>query len=321
MQEKARDVIHINDFGGVADSSGADNAAALNNAAAEAVSSGVMQIDMDGALYYFATQPAAFTSGITLVGRGKRKTHLVRNYTAQSVTEAFLDWTGSVTAADGGGLRNCIPYAATGTTSGAAIKLTAASASSRPGHMSFLGGEVSGVGTWAYAIYADGSGVTTAGAQGIRDITFMDFGLFNCTTKTILVKNAVNWHFVALSTFTGSGNAPDITVDGGGASDSNSQGVYFSGLNHGGAITVQNCNETFFSAARAASLTIDSTATNGSYVGYLAAAPTNGSTSWHVLYTKSGIGVAISGAITAISLAGTGSRTVVADANGLLSAP
>jgi len=300
---KMADHLHIKDYGGVVDSSaaGAANVTAIDLAAAAAVSLGVREIWFDEGLYYFASKPATFTSGVTLVGRGKRTTYLVANYTRGSATTAFLEWDGSVVAADGGGTRNCVVYAGTGTTSGVGIKMTAASSTSRPGHMAFENGEITGDGTWAYDIYCDASGVTTSGSQGCRDVSFVNFDLFNATTKTMLLKNAINWRFLGLSTFTGSGSTPDITIDGGGASDSNSTGVHFASLNHQGGITVQNANEVTFAGARATNLTIESTGTNISYIGYLGNAPTNNSTQAHVIYTKSGVGAAVSGIFTALN--------------------
>ena len=268
---KLADHIHIKDYGGVVDSAaaGAANVTALNNAAADAVTLGVREIWFDEGLYYFASAPSAFTSGITLVGRGKRTTYLVKNYTESTATDAFLEWNGASVSADGGGLRNAIVYASGTNPGGAAIKLSGSSDSARAGHMSFVGVEVSSASgsEWNYCLYSDGSAITTAGSQGIRDVTFTDLTLFNADTKTMHVLNAVNWHFGGTACFQGSGATPDITVDGGGASDSNSQGVYFAGLNCGGNITLQNCNKVILTGALCSTLTVASTATNGAYQG------------------------------------------------------
>ena len=284
VQTELRRRFHIAQYGGVVDSSasGAANVTALNNCVTAAVADGVREIHFDEGLYYFASAPSVFAVGITLVGMGKRTTGLVRNYTPASTTTPFLEWTGATTAADGGGLRNVYLYAGTGTTSGAAIVLTAASSSSRPGHMSFVGLEVSGTGTWAHTIYSDATGVTDAGSQGIRDITFTDCELFNATTKTIHVKNAVNWKFISLGVFQGDGNAPDITIDGGGTAASNSTGVFFDGLNNGGSVTFQNADIFALSSSYVSTLTIESTATNGAYHGIPPATLTVNSTSFKI---------------------------------------
>lgn len=310
VQDKLRDKIHIKDFGGVFDSpsSGAENVIALNNAAVAAASRGILEIEFDAGFYYLDSAPDVFTTGIVLVGKGKRATILVRNYSAGSSTESFLEWDGSEETANSGGMRNIIAYAGLGTTGGVAIKLSGTAADSRAGHMTFASSTVSGEGTWDYGIYSDGSAITTAGSQGIRVVTFLDFEIFNATTKSIYIKNAVNWQFLGVQLFEGLGAAPDVTIDGGGTADSNSTAVYFSGLQCGGSITVQNSNTVHFAASSTIDLTIASTADNGTYIGRVGNAPTNNSTSFGVVYSKSSIGVGLSGIVTATDgiLFGTG---------------
>lgn len=283
--------VSITDFGGKPDDSSFDNTAALNAAVACCVTNGFRQIFFPFcASWYFKTQPAVIPSGIQLIGEHERA-FLVRDYTAGSNTEAFLQWDGSTASGTerdkGGGMQRLGILSGSGTTLGAAINIVGASTTSRDGWMTFRDVVISGVGSFFFGVRIDGTNITTAGAQGMRDIAFANLTVFRCSGAHVQVSNGVNVSFRGLAVLDGGlGGTPLVNITGAGAATSNSNDVHVSNLNCGGNLTIQQCVSVSVVGRVIGTLTIDVSATNVSFIG-TANAVTNTSTTATVLDTAS----------------------------------
>ena len=265
--------VSIEDFGGKENDATYDNSAALNAAAAYQLAKGYNRILIpgDGSTWYFNTKPAPFTNGILIEGESPRS-FLVRNYTAGSSPEAFLQWTGSAggggDAVKGGGMRQIGILAASGTTLGSAIDIAGTTTVYRPGYMAFEDVVITGVGSFDYGIHIDGTAITTSGSQGQRDINLRSVEIFNCAVCHLYAANVVHLYGVGVGIFQGGlGGTPLVHITGGGTATTNTNDVYVLGLECEGNITIDNCLNVHLQGRASGTFTSTSTAVNISFIG------------------------------------------------------
>ena len=155
----------------------------------------------------------------------------------------------------------------------------------RSNHMVFENIIVSGTGSWQRCVNVDGSQHTTGGSQGIRNITFTNCEFFGADEagEGLVFKNVVQLMMIGCYIQQGAGSAtPSIHVTGtggGGSSTSSSQNVVITGVELGGDLILDNCNKVFISGNISGDVTIASTATNVTIMGFVGGTITNSSAS------------------------------------------
>jgi hypothetical protein len=296
--------VSIEMFGGKVGDPATDNTPFLNAAYAYCKRSGIREIRfLKAGKYYFNTKPSKFGCGIKLVGPSARA-FLVRNYSvtttyyptstvANLIADAFLCWDGSDYVAlgsdndlnKGEGMRNLGVYAGTGTTGGIAIALTGTDTNNRGGYGLFENVVISGAGEFAGGYIVDGSQITTAGSQGIRDITAEGLYIFRCRTEHMRLKNACHHTYSQLVISDGGlGVTPKLQVNGDGTAAGNSTNVVITSLDCYGNISLTTCTEIVISG-RTNTFDDTSSATNSIFTGYIATTFSNNSQTLRIVRT------------------------------------
>jgi hypothetical protein len=223
---------------------------------ADVVTQNIREIRFPAGKFMFNSKPAAIPNGVILTApysAGTTFTYgatLVANYTESTPTNGFLTWDGAnSTFGGGGGLDGFDIQKATTFTGGVAIKLIGTTTTARPSFMRFANLRVSGDnsgggGTWNYNVYVDGSAITTASNQGIRDVHFSNCYFFNATqsSQSIYLNNAVHFYFNGCGVITGNGSNTGVTITGASATaTTQSQNVYLNGVEVTGTIIYDFC--------------------------------------------------------------------------------
>lgn len=240
-------------------------------------------IEFDEDFYIFNSKPAAIEAGVQLRGAGSSLTVFQRNY-----SEAGGDDVGFITlegdGANGAKLVGIQLRALDGTSGGTML----VEHTDDPAGFHLYEDVVityAGSGTYVWAFQSDGVGNTTAGSQGMRDTRFQDCFFFkgNGASGGAKINNAVNMR----GSFWTNGN---ITITGGGASDSNSNTMNLH-VQCLATLTVEKATSVVISGS-VQSLTFESTATNCAFIGVVTGGSfTNSSTSCAVIAATGGVSI------------------------------
>jgi hypothetical protein len=177
-------------------------------------------------------------------------------------------------------VRDLIIWKAITRTGGTAIKFTGASTALRAGFPMVDNVRITGDGTWSHGIVVDGTAMTGAGTQGLRDCTLRNTWVFNTTVadKSIWVKNGAQFSMIGGGIVDGLGANSGMTITGAAGATSTSQNVSGAGVYIGGTLTLDYVNNFAlegFVVGGAVSITAN--ATNGDVNGRFAGAVTNAS--------------------------------------------
>lgn len=238
--------------------------------------------------YFFNSKPNSIPNNVSLIGPYTPGSAfpfgaaLVANYTESTATNGFLTWDGTnaATLGTGGGVQGLLLWKATGKTGGSAIARTGTTTTVRAGRGMFRDVRISGDGTWNKGIYIDGSAITNAGSQGLRDDTFYNVQVFNTTdtNQSIHVINGVHLMFTGVLINTGAGSNIGMTITGASGSTSMSQQIYMANCEIGGNLALDFVNNLVAASTNITgtlSSTVNTTASvfNGTAGTY---SPTNG---------------------------------------------
>lgn len=248
--------------------------------------------------YYFNSRPNAFDFGIRIIGQQPRS-FLVRNYTESNAYSAldpttlgdasFMRWNGGAYAElgndtghpKGGGLENVGLMAPNGTSGGVAIGMYGSDDNNRAAFLDLKNVTVTGEGTgeWDRGWIVDGGNLTTAGTPGIRNVSFEAAYIWRCRTTHVRFRNAVHLsgHLLSLNDG-GLGVTPELSINGTGTANGDSESVHIHGLDCYGNVTMVNCTDVHI-YGRCSGFSNASSVTNSTYHGFIANAFTNNSAS------------------------------------------
>jgi hypothetical protein len=208
--------------------------------------------------------------------------HIFVDYTEGVAENAAIlfDGAGAATNGNGCAVRDLIIWKAITRVGGTAIKFTGSSTALRAGFPMVDNVRITGDGTWSHGIVVDGTAMTGAGTQGLRDCTLRNTWVFNTTVadKSIWVKNGAQFSMIGGGIVDGLGANSGMTITGAAGATSTSQNVSGAGVYIGGTLTLDYVNNFAlegFVVGGAVSITAN--ATNGDVNGRFSGAVTNAS--------------------------------------------
>lgn len=211
---KLKQIIYIEDFGGVAGDAAVDNSVPLFNAAMAASANGQSgEVWFTNGNYNFSN-PVNNMPKVTLRGSGKNGTLLTRNFNAGSAGVGLLNYTGASAS-----VGHMTIKSAAGVTGGCLISLISGATNSSPDFSTFdnLYLSYGSANSYANCVYINGSARTDN--IGVRDVTFSNCDLFGGTQGTVYADTSVNLRLDG-SFFKGASDSGQITVTSSGVNDS-----------------------------------------------------------------------------------------------------
>lgn len=208
----ANNLINMKDFGAVPDQGSAlDIAPPLNCALTFARNHKLRAIYFGYGTYTFNTAPQAIDFPITIVGDGKGRTYLSRNYRASVRSEGLLTFVASSRApsgprsSSGSSVSNLGIVAAKSSLHGSAISLIA-DPSTAMGFFLFANLYLSAEpgGNWDVTVNVDGS-ARTQDPIGVRDVDFQNCSVFGAADWALLLEGVVAFNFIGGGIFQAGG--------------------------------------------------------------------------------------------------------------------
>lgn len=208
LAQWAADLPFIEDFGGgvgVADNTPAHNLAYAN---------GNGYKFRTGGSYTFATAPGIMSKDFFILGAeaGGVQTTVTRTYSEATPTRGLFSWTAGQAY-----ISNLkILSFGSGVTGGAAVSLIPSVAPAAAMFVSLSDVRItaagSGVSTWAYSIYADGSALTSP--LGLRSACFKNVTCFGATTRAVFLKSVVHFDWFGGSVDSAGGTDGSLEITG-----------------------------------------------------------------------------------------------------------
>ncbi len=178
-------------------------------------------------------------SGIVMEGLGSQASKFVVDVNAGTL----FNFTGAA-GFTGGGVRGIGGFLEDGhPTSNAEIMRLDGDGTGQPDQFVVEDLYFSRIGTsfWANGLVLNGMDRTSP--QGTRIGTIRNFQIFCCRISGIGIYNAVGWTMENIGTYAGTGTGNDVTISGGGASNTNSTQIDIRGLWCGGALILANATD------------------------------------------------------------------------------
>ena len=196
-------LINMKDFGAIPDQGSALDIAPLFNCALDfARTHKLRAIYFSYGSYTFNTPPLAIDFPITIVGDGKGRTYLCRNYNASNADEGLLTF---VTGSGSSSVRDLAIVAAPSSLHGSAISLIADEANALGYHLFFnlyLSAEQGG--NWDVTVNVNGKARQTE-PIGVRDVEFQNCSVFGAAEGAILLDGVVAFNFIGGGVFQAGG--------------------------------------------------------------------------------------------------------------------
>jgi hypothetical protein len=189
---------------------------------------------------------AAKLSGIKLEGLGSQASKVV--FDADSGTLFDFTGAGAYTAGGVAGIGGFLEEGHASST--AEIVRLDGDATNQPDQFSIEDLYFSRFGTsqWGNGLVINGMDRTSP--QGVRIGTIRNFQAFCCRLAGIQIYNAVGWTLENVGVYSGSGAGNDVTIGGGGASNTNTVGLDIRGLVCSGQLSLSNATSvTIFGKA------------------------------------------------------------------------
>lgn len=244
--------------------------------------------------YLFNSKPNIIKFGLRIRGEGIANTNLFKNYNEATNTNGFLTWDGSSTLAQvqGGGFHDAAIYA-NNTTGGIAILLTGASTTQRCSRWSGRNVWMTllSAGSWFRTLVIDGSAITTAGSQGVRDCALDNVFGFASTDggNTFYFNNAVNLIVNGGGVFSPSAGRAGVNITGTNVANGHSTNVALNGLEISGPgdLNVDYADHVFGTVKADGNATITANAGQGFLTGVLTGTLSNSTTAqFHTAFSS-----------------------------------
>jgi hypothetical protein len=199
----ADNLINIKDFGAIPNQGSALDIAPLFNCALDfARIHELRAIYFGHGSYTFNTRPQAIDFPITIMGDGKGRTHLYRNYNGSSADEGLLTF---LPGSDSSSVRDLGIVAASSSSHGSAISLVASEASAPSWFLCvnlYLSAEQGG--NWDVTVNMNGKAKQTE-PVGVRDVDFQNCSVFGAVEGAILLEGVVAFNFIGGGVFQAGG--------------------------------------------------------------------------------------------------------------------
>lgn len=235
--------------------------------------------------YLFNSKPNIIKFGLRIRGEGIAVTNIFKNYNEATATNGFLTWDGSSTLAQvqGGGLQD-VGLFANNTTGGVAILLTGTSTTQRCSRWTGrnVWSTILSAGSWVRGLVIDGSAITTAGSQGIRDCSLDNVFMFGGTDggNTVYLNNAVNLIINGGGVFSPSAGRAGINITGVNAANAHSTNIALNGFEVSGPgdVNVDYADHVFGTIKADGNLTVTANAGQGYLTGVMTGTVSNSAT-------------------------------------------
>jgi hypothetical protein len=205
----ADNLITMKEFGAIPNQGNAlDIAPIFNCALGFAKSHSLRAIYFDEGTYSFYTRPNPIDFPITVVGNGKGRTVLSRDYNGSGPGDGLLTF---IAGANGSSVKDLSVVAGVATSHGSAISLIASSSAPAgvlpsPDYSLFSDLYLSAVpgGNWDDTVFVDGRARNTS-PMGVRDLDFQNCSVFGAAEGAMRLEGVVGFNFVGGGVFQAGG--------------------------------------------------------------------------------------------------------------------